>query len=509
MESHLFDRALIINLVKRNEVNGLPYENIRCDYVPCVAYVYPERNSEYLDEGHSSQTDCPDLFIPDFTRAKAFIENDRWPGNEEFTLTLTDESGKRTFAYCIRHLIRRHETYCDQAAYSKEGDLPEVFAIISPVHAPLFYFALARECVCYLHDSIERLKNLLSVVYRCTFPIDGSSLHVFEKREDGTERNIVIQGQGPIMGQSDCSAIVRRMGPEVTVAIIGALLAEQRVIIAAGSLQCVCHAVQSVACLLYPFSWPYTLIPVLPDSLLEIVNSPTPYLIGLLRTNMYKLKSLVVKDKNQYTDDLIQDDLVVVDLDGGIFVPQLAELHPANENVDFKAKNAFALCEKLLIPRKLAASLSTKLEEAVAVGEGPRADFLLQKAMLSWFAALIWPYKGCGFCAAFIAESNGDFESIRTSKAQLVSSHTSKSARRFTQWFVETGIFREWIRRKVASAPEMINTIPHIAEDMANQKFDECIIALTPQVSKARVANIFAKVHNVMFRSHLLKKLGA
>lgn len=69
--------------------------------------------------------------------------------------------------------------------------------------------------------------------------------------------------------------------------------------------------------------------------------------------------------------------------------------------------------------------------------------------MLSWFAALIWPYKGCSFYAAFIAESNGDFESIRTSKAQLVASHTSKSARRFTEWFVETGIFREWIRRKV------------------------------------------------------------
>ncbi|CAG9537801.1 unnamed protein product, partial [Cercopithifilaria johnstoni] len=95
MESHLFDRALIINLVKRNEVNGLPYENIRCDYVPHVAYIYPERNNEHLDEGHSSQTECPDLFIPDFTRAKAFIESDRWPGNEEFTLTLTNELGKR------------------------------------------------------------------------------------------------------------------------------------------------------------------------------------------------------------------------------------------------------------------------------------------------------------------------------------------------------------------------------------------------------------------------------
>lgn len=52
-------------------------------------------SDEDLDGSHSSQTDCPDLFIPDFTRAKSFIESDRWPGNEEFTLTLTDESGKR------------------------------------------------------------------------------------------------------------------------------------------------------------------------------------------------------------------------------------------------------------------------------------------------------------------------------------------------------------------------------------------------------------------------------
>lgn len=64
----------------------------------------------------------------------------------------------------------------------------------------------------------------------------GSSLHVFEKAKDGTKRNIVIRGQGPMLGQSNCSAIVRRMGPEVTVAIIGALLAEQRVIIAGGSV---------------------------------------------------------------------------------------------------------------------------------------------------------------------------------------------------------------------------------------------------------------------------------
>uniref|UniRef100_A0A183ERI9 DUF3591 domain-containing protein n=1 Tax=Gongylonema pulchrum TaxID=637853 RepID=A0A183ERI9_9BILA len=42
-----------------------------------------------------ARTDCPDLFIPDFTHAKAYAESDQWPGDEEFVLTLTDELGKR------------------------------------------------------------------------------------------------------------------------------------------------------------------------------------------------------------------------------------------------------------------------------------------------------------------------------------------------------------------------------------------------------------------------------
>jgi hypothetical protein len=35
---------------------------------------------------------------------------------------------------------------------------------------------------------------------------------------------------------------------------------------------------------LYPFSWQHTLIPVLPTSLLDICSSPTPYIVGILRS---------------------------------------------------------------------------------------------------------------------------------------------------------------------------------------------------------------------------------
>lgn len=77
-----------------------------------------------------------------------------------------------------------------------------------------------------------------------------------------------------------------------------------------------------------------------------------------------------------------EDDLVIVDLDGGIFVPKLTELYAANESIDFKTKNAFALCEKVLMPKKLAVSLVKKLKEAISAGDDLRADFLLQKVCL-------------------------------------------------------------------------------------------------------------------------------
>lgn len=47
--------------------------------------------------------------------------------------------------------------------------------------------------------------------------------------------------------------------------------------------------------ILYPFSWPHTLIPILPQSLWEIVEAPTPFLCGVLSVaviNMYKIENV-------------------------------------------------------------------------------------------------------------------------------------------------------------------------------------------------------------------------
>lgn len=56
--------------------------------------------------------------------------------------------------------------------------------------------------------------------------------------------------------------------------------------------QC-CHA---VVALLYPFVWQHTYIPVLPPAMLDIVCTPTPFIVGLLSSSLPQLTELPLEE---------------------------------------------------------------------------------------------------------------------------------------------------------------------------------------------------------------------
>lgn len=60
-------------------------------------------------------------------------------------------------------------------------------------------------------------------------------------------------------------------------------------------------------------------------------------------------------------------------------MPHPSELSVVTENPDFMEKSALALCERLLLPKKLAGTLISSFKEALAGGPGPKADEMLQK----------------------------------------------------------------------------------------------------------------------------------
>lgn len=48
--------------------------------------------------------------------------------------------------------------------------------------------------------------------------------------------------------------------------------------------------------LLYPFVWQHTYIPVLPPAMLDIVCTPTPFIVGLLSSSLPQLTELPLEE---------------------------------------------------------------------------------------------------------------------------------------------------------------------------------------------------------------------
>lgn len=54
-----------------------------------------------------------------------------------------------------------------------------------------------------------------------------------------------------------------------------------------------CHA---MVALLYPFAWQHTYIPVLPPSMMDIVCTPTPFIVGLLSSSLPRIRELPIEE---------------------------------------------------------------------------------------------------------------------------------------------------------------------------------------------------------------------
>jgi DENN (AEX-3) domain len=65
------------------------------------------------------------------------------------------------------------------------------------------------------------------------------------------------------------------------VLLFAAALRERRIIFVSQHLALVSECAQSLVGLLYPFSWQYIFIPVLPRTLLPICCSPIPFVLGV------------------------------------------------------------------------------------------------------------------------------------------------------------------------------------------------------------------------------------
>lgn len=63
--------------------------------------------------------------------------------------------------------------------------------------------------------------------------------------------------------------------------IFASMLFERRIIFTSNKLYRLSACVQSANAILYPMNWQHIFIPVLPQSFIDYLSAPMPYLIGL------------------------------------------------------------------------------------------------------------------------------------------------------------------------------------------------------------------------------------
>ena len=107
-------------------------------------------------------------------------------------------------------------------------------------------------------------------------------------------------------------SLLNSLSAKNIIKVVAMLLQEQRILLVSTQMDTLTLCAESFISLLYPFKWMHPFVPLLPTQLIEYLEAPTPYLMGV-QTHVYD------------TDECQQalDGVIVVQLDyDKIIVPK-------------------------------------------------------------------------------------------------------------------------------------------------------------------------------------------
>ena len=121
----------------------------------------------------------------------------------------------------------------------------------------------------------------------------------------------------PVTGQR-VALLFNQLGIRAVLTLFSAILTEQKILFYSQSNSRLTDSCMALVSLIYPLQYSHTLVPVLPSSILEVLSSPTPYIIGVHSVHSEAISELL--------------DVITVDLDGGIVsVPENMTIHSLTE----------------------------------------------------------------------------------------------------------------------------------------------------------------------------------
>uniref|UniRef100_A0A673JKF1 DENN domain-containing protein 2A-like n=1 Tax=Sinocyclocheilus rhinocerous TaxID=307959 RepID=A0A673JKF1_9TELE len=395
-ERKLFEYFLVVALHKTKA--GVPY-------LPEVTQQFPlklERSFKFMREAEDQLKVIPQFCFPD---AKDWAPVDNFP-SETFSFVLTGEDGSRRFGYCRRLLPS-----------GKGRRLPEVYCIVSRLGCFELFSKILDEVEKRRAMSPALVQPFMRGIMEAPFPAPGRTISIKNFLPgSGTEVIELCRPSDSRLEHVDFECLFSSLSLRLLLRVFASLLLERRVIFTADKLSTLSKCCHAMVALLYPFTWQHTYIPVLPPSMMDIVCTPTPFIVGLLSSSLARLKELPLEE------------VLVVDLGNSRFLRQMDD-------------------EDSILPHKLQAALEHVLERRKELAffisfsslEPSSLSSVVSEAFVRFFVEIVGHYS------LFMGGSDRDEESSREAFRKAVS---SKSLRRFLEVFMETQMFAGFVQER-------------------------------------------------------------
>ncbi|XP_070563333.1 myotubularin-related protein 13-like isoform X5 [Ptychodera flava] len=307
-----------------------------------------------------------------------------------FVSVLTDIEADRHYCACLTF----HETVSmtpkkpDDVETEEEGGLVHHTLMFAPKSIALIsrldYFETFRNCLgiiytVYIESMNVQLESIIGNLLGSVHipPPGGPQVRFSVGAGDRQSLQPPLNGAIPV-SRNTVAMLFQQLGIHNVLCLFCAALTDNKILFHSSSYSRLTDASTALLAILFPLKYSYVYIPVLPNALMEVLSTPTPFIMGVHSSNKSEIQELL--------------DVVVADLDSGyLSIPEHLNLPMLPDHIYNRAHQELTLV------------LSPDLQNADCAFPPPTPSPSLQPMLdkeiraifMRLFAELFMGYRSC------------------------------------------------------------------------------------------------------------------
>ncbi|XP_066580002.1 myotubularin-related protein 5 isoform X3 [Amia ocellicauda] len=244
-----------------------------------------------------------------------------------FVAVLTDINSERHYCACFT-FWEEVDNSQPQKSLSSEADEDDDSGILQPAqlfapkslvlvsrldHTDVFRNCLGLIYTVHIDGLNVQLENLIGNLLTCVIPIAGGSQRTITL--GAGDRQVIQTPITDSLPVSGCSVaqLFRQLGIINVLYLFCAALTEHKILFLSSSYHRLTDACRALLAIMFPLKYSFTYVPILPGKLLEVLSTPTPFIIGV--NSFFRSE----------TQELL--DVIIADLDGGtVTIPECVHI---------------------------------------------------------------------------------------------------------------------------------------------------------------------------------------